>query len=339
MEDSEKDPAERFAALRRRQAGAFSRAHANEHGLTDRVLARWCRWARIQRAHHGVYVDFTGPMPWETRVWAAWLACGSAAALSGETALRQLGVEGDWRDEVVQLDIPHSRRLAGQPGIDVRRCRDFQDRLFGSREPPIVRVEVAVLTAAAAQARPDRALSIVLDACRQRRTTPERLLDELASMPRLPGRQRLIQALDDAKNGATSFLESAYRHQVERRHGLPTGHRQVREVTTADTVYRDVEYDAFGLIVELDGRAGHEATQDRWRDLTRDNAAALDAKVTLRFGYQLIGDPCSAAALVAHALHARGWSGTPTRCSADCRADFGEPRTQAAGEPPRIGAG
>jgi hypothetical protein len=213
MEDNEEDPAERFAALRRRQAGAFSRAQANEHGLTDRVLARWCRWARIQRAHRGVYVDFTGPMPWETRVWAAWLACGSAAALSGETALRQLGVEGDWRDEVVQLDIPHLRRLAGQPGIDVRRCRDFQDRLFGSREPLIVRVEVAVLTAATAQARPDRALSIVLDACRQRRTTPERLLDELASMPRLPGRQRLIQALDDAKNGATSFLESAYRHQ------------------------------------------------------------------------------------------------------------------------------
>ena len=201
----EQDMGARFAVLRRRQRGAFSRQQANAHGVSDRSLAARCRAGRIQRVYRGVYVDFSGPVPWETRVWAAWLAYGPDAALSGETALRKHGLEGDWADDVIRLEIPHVRRMRRQPGIALRRCRDLDRRLHGSREPAIVRLEVAVLTVASRRSRPDDALALVLDACRQRRTTPQRLLDELEHLPRLPRRNLLVRVLRDARDGVESF--------------------------------------------------------------------------------------------------------------------------------------
>jgi hypothetical protein len=335
----------RFVALRRRQAGAFSQAQANAHGISDKVLTARRRARQIQRVHHGVYVDFTGPVPWRSRVWAAWLAYGPDAALGGETALRQYGLDGNWGEGKMHVEVPHARRVDRQPGVVISRRQDLAGRLHKSRDPPMVRLEVALLTVASRQCRTDQVLAIVLDACRQRRTTPERLLDELDSLCRIPRRRLLRQVLADAADGAHSFLEQTYLRRVERAHGLPPGQRQVRaggatlnaepglEVEprpedSADTedgaptqvVYRDVEYVPYGVIVELDGRAGHADVGSQWRDMSRDNAAALEGKVTLRFGYQLVTEPCATAAQVGLALRGRGWAGSALRCGSTCSA-------------------
>jgi putative AbiEi antitoxin of type IV toxin-antitoxin system len=312
------DAAGRFASLRGRQLGAFSRQQANAHGVSDRTLAVRCRTGRIQRVYRGVYVDFTGPVPWETRLWAAWLAYGPEAALGGETALRKYGLEGDWAGDVIHLEIPHHRRVRKQPGIALRRCRDLDGRLLGSREPPIVRLEVAVLTVASRRPRAGDGLALVLDACRQRRTTPERLLDELDRLRSLPRRELLARVLRDARDGVESLLELTYLRKVERAHGLPAARRQVVVIGDGASIRRDAEYEDYDLIVELDGRIGHEDTASRWRDMTRDNAAVLEEKQTLRFGYQLVSDPCAAAAQVATALHIHGWAGFPTPCGPTC---------------------
>jgi hypothetical protein len=309
-----------FVELRGLQQGAFSRAQAVAYGIDDYVLARRCRNRQIQRIHQGVYADFTGPLPWATRVWAAWLACGPEAALTGETALRWHGLSGDWDDRSIQLAVPHARRMESRSGIRISRHQDFSSWLLEGREPSIVRLEVAVLTAAARRAAPDRRAALVLDACRQRRTNPERLLTELARLPRLRGRDQLQQILSDAATGVQSFLEQTYLRHVERAHGLPAGTRQVR-VTNGTTVnYRDIEYLPYGLIVELDGRAGHEDTTSSWRDMRRDNAATLQGKTTLRFAYELVANPCAAATQVGTALALRGWPGTLTPCSPTCPA-------------------
>jgi hypothetical protein len=310
----------RFVELRALQQGTFSRAQAVAHGIDDYVLARRCRNRQIQRIHQGVYADFTGPLPWATRVWAAWLACGPDAALNGETALRWHGLSGDWDDRTIQLAVPHDRRMERRSGVRISRHQNFSSWLLEAREPSIVRVEVAVLTAASLRTSPDRRAALVLDACRQRRTTPERLLAELARLPRIRGRGQLQQILSDAATGVQSFLEQTYLRRVERAHGLPPGTRQVR-VTNGMTVnYRDVEHLPYSLIVELDGRAGHEDTTSSWRDMRRDNAATLQGKTTLRCGYQLVADPCMAAAQVGAALALRGWPGTLTPCSPTCSA-------------------
>jgi len=307
-----------FAELRARQAGAFTRAQAMAHGITDKVLLGRRRARQLQRVHAGVYVDFTGPLPWETRMWAALLACGPGAALTGTSALRRYGVAGSWSDERIHVAVPHARRVEPKSGVVVTRHRHLSALVQASREPPAVRLEVALLVTAGAEQDVSRRAAVLFDACRQRRTTAVRLLAELDSLPELPGRRILRRILGEAAEGVQSFLEQAYLRRVERAHGLPRARRQVRAVEGGAVVYRDNEYSPYGVLVELDGQIGHAETTSRWRDMTRDNAAAMSGKLTLRFGYHLVGEPCAAAAQVVAALRLRGWTGTPRACSATC---------------------
>ncbi|GAA2796122.1 type IV toxin-antitoxin system AbiEi family antitoxin domain-containing protein [Kribbella solani] len=315
---------ELFEQVSGRQLGAFSRAQATEHGITDKVLSQRRRARQIQQIHRGVYVDFTGPLPFETRVWAAWLAYAPDAALTGETALRQYGVKGEWSDDRIHLAVPHARRVIGRPSVLVTRHRGYSAQLYGSRTPPIMRLEVAALVRASAEPDLSRQAALLLEVCRQRATTPARLLAELDSLIRLPGRQTLRRIVLDAADGAQSFLEQQYLHRVERAHALPIAERQVRFQSATGSrkhvVYRDSEYTPYGLIVELDGRRGHSDTESSWRDMHRDNAATVSGKLTLRFGYQLVDEPCIAATQVAAALNLRGWAGRPRPCSPTCQA-------------------
>jgi hypothetical protein len=286
--------------------------------LLQRVRAR-----RVQRVHAGVYVDFTGPLPWKTRMWAAWLSCGPGAALTGRTAIRAYGVTGDWvagewADDRIQVALPHSRRTDPKTGVVVTRHVRLPSLLHPSREPPMVRLEVALLLTASAEKDVSRQAAVLLDVCRQRLTTPERILGELKSLPELRGRRVLRRIVLDAAEGVHSFLEYVYRRRVEQAHGLPRARRQVRDETESAVVYRDAEYSPYDVIVELDGLAGHADPINRWRDMTRDNAAAASGKVTLRFGYQLVSNPCLAASQVAAALRRRGWPGHPNPCTPTC---------------------
>ncbi|WP_350274214.1 hypothetical protein [Kribbella sp. HUAS MG21] len=307
-----------FADVRARQAGAFTRAQALAHGITDKVLLGRRRARQVQRVHTGVYVDFTGPLPWETRVWAAWLACGPGAALTGPTALRRYGVTGSRWDERIQVAVPHARRIDPGPGIVVTRHRHLSALVQPCREPPTVRLEVALLLTAAAEADVSRRAAVLFDACRQRLTTPARLLAELESLPELRGRGVIRRILAEAAEGVQSFLEQAYLRRVERAHGLPRARRQVRAADDGAVVYRDSEYSPYDVLVELDGQVGHADPASRWRDMNRDNAAATSGKLTLRFGYQLVSEPCAAAAQVVAALRFRGWTGSPRPCAPTC---------------------
>lgn len=73
-----------------------------------------------------------------------------------------------------------------------------------------------------------------------------------------------------------------------------------------------MRYDAFGTIVELDGRLH---ILGRFRDMERDNATLLEGDLTLRYGWPDITErPCQVAWQVAALLTTRGWAGAPTRC-------------------------
>ncbi|MFG1912854.1 hypothetical protein [Kribbella sp. NPDC048928] len=314
----EETKASSFVELRRQQAGAFSRAQALAHGISDKVLLGRRRARQLQQVHTGVYADFTGPLPWETRMWAAWLACGAGAVLTGTTALRRYGVAVESRDERIHVAVPHSRRVEPKSGVVVTRHRRLSSLVQPSRDPATVRLEVALLVIAAGEADVSRQAAVLFDACRQRRTMPARLLTELESLPELPGRRILRRILSEAAEGVQSFLEQVYLRRVEQAHGLPRARRQVRVEDDGKVSYRDSEYSPYEVIVELDGQLGHADAASRWRDMTRDNAAATSGKVTLRFGYQLVSDPCGAAVQVIAALRFRGWTDTPHPCSPTC---------------------
>jgi hypothetical protein len=74
-----------------------------------------------------------------------------------------------------------------------------------------------------------------------------------------------------------------------------------------------VLYEQYAVAVELDGRAAHPGDL-RWRDIRRDNAAAADGVITLRYGWLDVSQrPCLVAAQVT-----------------ECSASAGTPAADAA---------
>lgn len=247
------------------------------------------------------------------------------AALAQDPAVRLAG-------DVIHVAISDRRSApAAEPRVQVHRLQDFDQRVRLDRSPPVQRYEDALLGSCTALERA-RALELVSEACRSRRTTPLRLRAELLDRANQSDRRWLLGVLQDAADGVHSVLESVYLRRVERAHGLPRGDRQLPETTPQGKVYRDVRHSPWGVLVELDGLLGHEEWTDRSRDLTRDLlAAARGGDVTLRVGWQQCElEACQTAVSVGSVLQQRGWTGAPRACGPGCLVGHA-PGTRDAG--------
>ncbi|HEV2929163.1 MAG TPA: hypothetical protein VGW74_10770, partial [Propionibacteriaceae bacterium] len=186
-------------------------------------------------------------------------------------------------------------------------------RSFGS--PPGLGVEDAVLDLANVRAAAE-VVSLVTTAVQRRMTTPDRLRSRLDQRSRHAHRSLLIGMLADVAEGAESPLELRYLRTVERPHRLPRGDRQ--NSRRGLRYVRDVKYQGFGLLVELDGRDGHSEV-GRFRDMNRDNLHALLDELTLRYGwFDVGGRACAVAYQVYRALVRGGYAEAFVRC-ASCR--------------------
>jgi hypothetical protein len=99
-------------------------------------------------------------------------------------------------------------------------------------------------------------IALVTKAVQARKTTPRRLLEAMNQRSRDRHRQLMAEIRGDVAAGAESPLEMKYLHDLERPHGLPRGNRQQRRHGLP--YLSDVGYDEFRVLVELDGRVGHE---------------------------------------------------------------------------------
>ncbi|MCO5985036.1 hypothetical protein NE235_02820 [Actinoallomurus spadix] len=136
---------------------------------------------------------------------------------------------------------------------------------------------------------------------------------------RVRWRAELTAALAEVDAGATTLLEIRFVRDVERAHGLPPTARQVRSLRGGRVGYEDARADAYGVVIELDGRVAHPFAE-RHRDLRRDNAAVRAGPAPLRYGWGDVTErPCLVAAEIAEVYRRRGWSGTPRPCGAGCR--------------------
>lgn len=299
-----------------RQAGVVSRRQALAAGLAPHDIRRLLRrrdWAAV---HDGVYVDHTGALPWLQRAWAAVLLA-EPAALCHDSAIRAADGPGrrDRSDEApVHVAIDRHRKLVLPEGIVPHRMVGLDDKVLWNAGPPRVRIEHAVIDVAA-EARTDfDAIAAISNAVQSRRTTARRLLTALDERRRIGRRAFLEGILHDVASGACSVLEHGYLTRVERPHGLPRANRQLVE-SSRGPIYRDVEYVAYRMLVELDGRLFHDSATARDTDLDRDLDAALDRKFTVRLGWgQCFARPCLTAVRIGRLLQQRGWSGAPVAC-------------------------
>ena len=299
-----------------RQAGVVSRRQVRAAGHGDAYIARMIRRRHWARVHPGVYVDHTGPLTWLQQAWAAVLYA-HPAALAGRSALHAHRVRGHDNNEI-HVAVPHTRKVRPRPGVRIERLTEFDAAVQANLSPPRVRVEHALLRVASSAPTDDAAVGVLADGCQSRRTTAARLAHELRTTPSLPRRGLLLAIVDDVASGALSVLERRYLRQVELAHGLPRGQRQHADTSGQRAAHRDVEYVEQRLVLELDGRLGHEWAVDRWSDLDRDLTAATTGSLTLRAGWGQVMQPCRLARLMALVLKARGWTGSPVPCATDC---------------------
>ncbi len=297
--------------LTEHQSGILSRTQVLERASAS-DLKRWLRRRELVPVHDGVYVNHTGPLSWSSRAWAGvqryW-----PAALALDSAIHLAG-------DPVHVAVAENRTFRRSvAGVRLHRLTDLEARIQWNRSPPRQRYDDALLSVCGRTASRERALDLVSEACRSRRTTPLRLREELASRGNLADRGWLLGVLDDAAEGVQSVLESAYLRRVERAHGLPRAERQLRGNASGKVVWRDSLYRAFHVVVELDGRLGHDTGAERWDDMDRDLDAALETLLTIRLGWRHAEiEPCRTAQRLGQLFNHRGWAGRPRRCSREC---------------------
>lgn len=292
------------------QAGVVSHRQLHDGGIDDNDIRRLIRRRQLVRLHRGVFVTHTGPLPWIGRAWAAVLV-HEPAALCDVSALNRAG-------EVIHVAIEHPRSGPRLTGVRLHRVVGLSDRVQWNASPPRLRIEEAVIDVASAAPTRARAVAVITDACQRRLTTPSRVAAALQTRRRVRDGVWLRQVVSEAADGALSVLEQAYLRKVERAHRLPRADRQVPTLAGRPG-YRDVHYSRQGVVVELDGRLGHEFAHDRWSDMDRDLVAAVGSLLTIRLGWIHAEDrPCETAARLALVLRARGWRDHPFPCSACC---------------------
>ena len=161
-------------------------------------------------------------------------------------------------------------------------------------------------------------MALAARATQRQLTTAERLRAQLPSRKGHRWSREFDEALRVVADGAASTPELRFVRQVVRPHGLPVPRLQA--LAHAGRGWRaDAADEQWSVLVELDGRLGHECT-GRLVDARRDRSAAGHGWVTIRAGWlDVAAQPCALAADLAKVLRARGWTGATRPCRrTDC---------------------
>jgi very-short-patch-repair endonuclease len=301
-------------ALIRSQHGVCSTAQARAGGLTDDAI-RWRvtsgRWSRIGQ---GLYLAQTGAIDWLGRAHAAVLRGGDGCALSLRSAEYLHGVS-DTPPPVITVAVPAGRVVTRLPGTRFRGHVRLE--VTRRRGLPVTRPEQTVIDLTDVRGVEWReAVAITARWVQKRRTTAASLTEALEGRARHGHRRILAVALGVVAEGAESLMEVSYVRRVEQPHGLPRAALQVRH----GRLRRDFEYEQWRVVVEVDGRLGHEG-EHLSKDRTRDRRAAGTGRITLRAGWvDVEGAPCELAVDVHGALRARGYRGPIRACGPTCAA-------------------
>jgi hypothetical protein len=159
----------------------------------------------------------------------------------------------------------------------------------------------------AASSDADELFALLGRAFQRRLTSEEEIRAALGGRRAYRWRQLLAVVLADAADGAESAMEVRYVNDVERAHGLPVGVRQMASPRGA-TQQHDIGYRDQRVLVELDGRLGHDGREERVRDGIRDRRGATVGWLTVRaFWIDVAVRPCALAVDVGAVLGTRGW--------------------------------
>jgi hypothetical protein len=293
------------------QRGLVTREQCLEAGMTSKAVRWKLESGQWLRAHPGVYQTLRGKDDWRTTALGAQLAV-PGSAWSHHTAAHVHGLLSHPPDRV-DLLVDSSKRVTAPRGVTIHRRLDADSHLDPLHWPWRTTIEETVLDVTTT-ASVDEVFAILGRAFQRQLTTEDALRGHLAARTRHPHRKWLEVVLADAASGAESALEMRFLRDVERAHGLPVGVRQ-RSTEPSRAERHDVAYEEQRVLVELDGRLGHDGTEARIRDGVRDRRSATTGWLTTRaFWRDVLGFPCDLAYDLGAVFYSRGWVGTLKPC-------------------------
>lgn len=299
--------------LLKRQRRAVSRKQVMALGISDAMIRARLASGHWQAAFPGTYIAHNGDVAYLSLVWAALLYAGTDAIASYDTAAYLHGLIATPPIDV-HVTVPASRRVTAHSGLVIHLASRAADQEQPFSAPVRTRVEETVLDLAETKTRPDDVAGVLTNACQKRKTTVLALRAGVEQRKKLRHRGLINEILTAIAGGAESVLEWRYYRDVERPHGLPKGRRQLTRRRNGKGEALDVVYEAYQVIVELDGEAFHLGKQ-RVRDRARDNHGVVHDHATLRYGWpELTTAPCDTARQVGELLRKHGWRGTFRHC-------------------------
>jgi hypothetical protein len=271
------------------QHGVARRGQLRAAGLSDGQIDHAVRFGNWQEIA-GVVVLHNGELTTAQREEVATRVGVRLVALAARTAAERAGLTG-WPApalEVVTLKgstypplpfavrLHESRRLVVSDVVDVSPAR--------------VRIERALVDAAAWAAADKVACGLLAAGVQQRLTTPERLEAQMSLSGQVHRKRLLSAVLTDICGGAQALSEVAFAGYCRRR-GLPKPELQaVRLDASGRRRYLDAGFrrrDGSLLAVEIDG-ALHLLAATYWSDMNRGNELVIAGTDTLRFPSWLI---------------------------------------------------
>lgn len=287
------------------QEGVVSRRQLFDAGITRWQLRanvtgrRWRTWGRHAVALH------TGPLPQRARWWVAVIEAGPRAMLDGVSALHAAGLTGI-DAEVVRVSVPRGARTPRVESVVIRQTRRLKRSDLAGPGLPRVRPEIAAVRAAL-WARSDRQAAFFLTAAvQQGLCRPEAVAREALDVRRHRRRRLLLEVATELVAGVRALGELDFA-RLCRQHGLPEPERQTLRATPRGRRYLDVEWQRYGVAVEIDG-VQHRDAPAVVDDALKQNDVTLGAAVVLRVpNLGLTVAPEEFMNQVSRALVAGGW--------------------------------
>lgn len=244
--------------------GVARRAEFATRGIDSRALRRAVAAGEVIRARPGVYVSPSLPRPTRVAVrHGGVLACVSVARLRGLWVLPL--------DEFVHVSLPPHGHA--HPHDDCQCIQHWNALSVSSTEVSLVDALLQIRGCLGEDAF---------------FATLESALHEgvLTTAGRTELRERMTESarwlVDLARTDAESGLESLLRVRLYRSGISLSTQIEIPGVGRVDFVLGD------RLILEVDGREGHDGDDDRHKDLMRDAVAAGHGFDTLRFDYAMV---------------------------------------------------
>jgi hypothetical protein len=314
------DP-EAWLRLIREQGGVATRAQALTQGLTDEVIAANIAARRWLPMFYGVFAVTTGeptPSMWRR---GALLFIRGPAVLSHATAAAVLGLQGGSDEGPIHVTVPYGSSARGCEGVIVHRSRGFPHITQKNCDPPVTTKAQTLIDLAVAASDAREGMRVLTAGATRAHVAGERILEALEVRRPRRYRKALAAATKLLVEGVESLLEAWYAEDVELAHGIPPGTRQVARVVEGRRRVEDIEYPmpCGVLTVRLDGWGTHANRRTARVDRARDNAAELEGRARLTFGYEEVRDaPCVVARTVATRLRQLGWTGELLTCPRAC---------------------